>query len=475
MNNDEQKFIGRERELEALHELLTLRIANLVVIKGRRRIGKSRLIEEFCKPLRTVSFLGLAPEEGTSAQHQRDHFAAQLADQFGETGIRKDNWDYLLLQLAALTSTGRVVIVLDEINWMGSKDPTFLPKLKTAWDAKLSKNPKLILILSGSMSGWIEKNILGSTGFFGRVTLDMTLKELPIEQCSYFWNAQAQLVSPYEKFKLLSVTGGVPRYLELIRPEISAEENIQRLCFRPDGILFNEFDRIFSDLFSQRSAKYKQLIEQTVRGSFAKEAILQGMGEQSGGVTSTYLDDLVKTGYLAREYRWEPGTTQRSKLNRYRLCDNYLRFYLRYIEPRRETVLQNGRAEMPQWHSIMGLQFENLVLNNRPKIYEILHIDLADFQFGGPYFQTATLKQKGCQIDLLIQTRFNTLYLCEVKFNKDEVGWSVVDEIKEKIKRLKAPRNYSIRPVLIHVNGVTDEVAESGFFSQVIDFGQLLG
>jgi uncharacterized protein len=467
-------FLGRERQLEMLRDLLDLRIASLVVLKGRRRIGKSRLAEEFGKSLKTLSFLGLAPEEHVTAQTQRKHFVRQLQQQLNIGGLLADDWDDLFYHLAHRVSSGRIVIIFDEINWMGSKDPTFLPKLKTAWDMHFSKNPELILILSGSMSGWIERNILSSTGFFGRINLDMTLKELPLHQCAQFWGEQGKHLSTYEKFKVLSVIGGVPRYLELIKSEQSAEQNIDRLCFKEEGMLFNEYDRIFSDLFSRKSTRYKRMVEQLVQGPASKQDILRAIGEKPGGISSAYLDDLVKTGYLARDYRWEPGTTRRTKLSRYRLCDNYLRFYLHYIEPRRETILQTGQVEVPQWHSIMGLQFENLVLNNRPAIYKMLGIKLADFQFGGPYFQTTTEKRRGCQVDLLIQTRSNTLYVCEIKFKKGEVGSSVIGEIEEKIKRLQLPRGYSIRPVLIHVNGVTHEVAESGFFSHIIDFGQLL-
>ena len=78
------------------------------------------------------------------------------------------------------------LIVLDEITWMGSKDPTFMPKLKTAWDWHFKKNNKLIMIITGSNSTWIQKNILSSTGFYGRVSLRILLKELPIEDCNVF-------------------------------------------------------------------------------------------------------------------------------------------------------------------------------------------------------------------------------------------------------------------------------------------------
>lgn len=470
----ERIFIGRERELSILNEFLSARTASFLVIKGRRRIGKSRLIEEFSTQLHTLYFFGLAPEDKITAEDQRRHFTNQLEKQIGLAGLQADDWDHLLGHLAKHTDSGQVLIVLDEINWMGSKDPTFLPKLKTAWDAAFSKNPQLIMILSGSMAGWIEENILSSTGFFGRVTLDMTLEELPLKKCALFWGQYEKHVSAYEKFKVLSVTGGVPLYLELIRPELSAEENIGRLAFRKEGLLFNEFDRIFSDLFSKRKVIYRSIVEQVSTGAASEAMIFKGLGHSPSGTFSDYLDDLVNTGYLARDYTWDLKTKKQSRISQYRLRDNYLRFYLRYIEPKREVIRKSGSITVPQWHTIMGLQFENLVLNNRPAIYDLLDIDPNEIEYDNPFLQTKTKAREGCQIDLLIQTRFNTLYLCEIKFSKHAIGPAVIQEVKEKIKRMVLPRGFSVRPVLIHVNGVSEAVEDDGFFSHIIDFGQLI-
>lgn len=114
---------------------------------------------------------------------------------------------------------------------MDGKDQTFLGKLKTAWDMHFSKNPHLVMALCGSISSWIEENILSSTGFVGRITMDLVLEELPLHACNAFWHPKEKRIAAFEKFKLLSITGGVPRYLEEISPEFPAEKNIQNLCF----------------------------------------------------------------------------------------------------------------------------------------------------------------------------------------------------------------------------------------------------
>jgi AAA+ ATPase superfamily predicted ATPase len=473
-------FYGRERELEILKELLDTKVARLVVLRGRRRIGKSRLAEKFGELFeRHFTFVGLPPEEGVTDEVQRRHFANQLEQQTGQFALRFDDWDFLFASLAKVTQTsvtqkGKILIVFDEINWMGSLDSSFLGKLKTAWDLYFKKNPQLILLLSGSMSAWIEKHILRSTGFFGRIALDIVLQELPLYQCAHFWHRYEKNIAASEKFKILSVTGGIPLYLESINPKISAEENIRRLCFRKEGLLFLEFDRIFSDVFGTRAPVYKKIVSHLASTTLDQASILRALGVEKGGLYSEYLDELVKTGYVARDYTWNVKSGKFSKLSCYRLSDNYLRFYLRYIEPNQPSILQDRNILPKGWAAIMGLQFENLVLNNRLAIQNILSIPQADIKVDNPYFQRGTKDHAGVQIDYMIQTRFNTLYVCEIKFCKEQIGMEIIKEMSQKLKALYLPRGYSVRPVLIHVNGVKAEVEEQEFFSHIIDFSQLL-
>ena len=261
------KFIGRQKQLDGLKQLMLKKVASLAVIRGRRRIGKSRLAEEFGKSFdNKYFFTGLAPEPGINAEDQRTEFKRQLYEQripFAPS----DDWADLFTALAKHCQQQQVLIVLDEITWMGELDKTFLAKLKIIWDSHFKKNNQLILILSGSDSAWIEKNILSSTGFFGRLSYRIHLDELSLNQCNEFWGIQKDNISSYEKFKILSITGGVPRYLEEIYPELSAEENIKTLCYTEEGLLFNEFDAIFHDLFESKQDKYKQIIHSIANGN----------------------------------------------------------------------------------------------------------------------------------------------------------------------------------------------------------------
>jgi uncharacterized protein len=468
-------FVGRNLELAKLKELARLNVPSLVVIKGRRRIGKSRLATEFAARLsgyRSILITGMAPDRKVTAADEREDFASQLSRALSIPSPRADDWNTLLWALADRTATGKWVVILDEINWLGAKDATFLGKLKSAWDVHFSKNKKLILILSGSLSSWIERNILHSTGFVGRVHLDLTLDELPLRDCLPFLETGHQFLSSYEKFKIVAVTGGIPSYLERIDPASSADANIHRLCLRREGFLFREFDLLFNDLF-QKKQFYRRLIAAVAEKPLDLEDIYRKLNVEKAGYISECIQDLIEAGFLARHYTWSVKTGGPAKRSLIRVIDNYTRFYFRCIKPNKAAV-ERGAVRLPAGsEGILGLQFENVILKNRPSVWKKLGISADDIVFDNPYWQTATHKTRGCQIDYMIQCRNNTVYACEIKFSKSPLQRAVISEVDRKIRSIAKPRNYTFRPVLIHVNGVDDSALEERYFDTVIDFGEL--
>lgn len=470
-----ERFIGRKQELAGLKGLLKKKSSSLVVIRGRRRIGKSRLAEEFALSFTHSYFLtGLPPEKGITASAQRTEVARQMR-RLKIPVEDSDDWGDILTDLALHCGKGRVLVVLDEITWMGDLDDTFLPKLKTIWDLHFKKNPELILIITGSNSSWIETNLLTSTGFVGRVSYQLHLKELPLPRCNEFWHDPQGYIQPYEKFKILAITGGVPRYLEEIRSDLSAEQNLLSLCYQSTGILFHEFDQIFSDLFAEKNRIYKEIMEQVASGAFTIDEIASRMGRIKGGEFSKKLNDLVEADFLSRDGRWNIAKEREERIGHYRICDNYVRFYLKFIEPYKGRILTKSINTLPRgWKSILGLQFENLVCNNRTALFRALSLVSDEVIWSGPYWQKAGARREGCQIDFLIQTKYRVLYLCEVKFSEREIPYAVIKEVEEKAKRLEIPKGFSCRCVLIHVNGVAERIMHEEFFSNIIDFSTFL-
>jgi predicted AAA+ superfamily ATPase len=476
----ESVFVGRKQELELLTDLRKKNSASLVVIYGRRRIGKSRLAEEFGRHSKFYSFEGLYPEQGTTDRDQLNAFYERFLSYFSSKQAPFTDWLQAFNQLAKKNKKGKVVILLDEISWMGAHDANFLGKLKTAWDLEFKKNSNLVLILCGSVSSWIEKRLLAHKGFYGRISIKLRLQEQPLSDCNKYWLAHGATISSYEKFKILSVTGGIPKYLEEINPSQSAEENIRKLCFTPTGILFNDYSYIFSSTLERDSDLYQKIVQTLCRHNLLRNEVLASINKQSGGLLTSYIDDLEVAGFIDRDFTWNLKTGDLSKISQYRLSDNYIRFYMKYIMPVAPKV-KSGRfsfsslGSLPGWSSIMGLQIENLILNNRSAVLDLMGIYQDEVICDGPFFQRKTAKIQGCQIDYLVQTKLGVLYLCEVKFTRTRIHTKIINEMQEKIKRLSVPKRLSIVPVLLYMGDIQDEVIDSQFFGRVINIEQLLG
>ena len=471
-------FIGRKIQLERLGALYKKKTPSLVVVKGRRRIGKSRLILEFAKTATNQtfwSFAGLAPEDGISGQEQRDNFARGLALMLKIPPMTFQDWSDAFEHLSLHIKPGDIIL-LDEISWMGSKDPSFIPKLKAWWDKQTAH---MLLVFCGSVSTWIEENILKSTAFFGRVNLIISLEPLSIPESAKFLLALGMQISPYDMYKLLSVVGGVPWYLEQFNPMLTADDNIKQLAFEKNGLLVSEFDRIFHDLFNGKGATYKKILYSLKDGARTLSEIRQSIEFAHSGTLSKMMDHLIVAGFVLKQSLWSFKTAKPLKQSLYRISDPYMRFYLKIIEPNVSVIAEGGfdqvpLSTMPGFETHIGLQFEALLLQNRHLLLQKLGISPVDIVRSGPYRQTKTTTQQGCQIDYLIQTKTNSLFICEFKFKRREIGSDIIAEMQEKISRLKMPRGFASIPVLFHLSGVADSVATSSYFYRIVDIVDFL-
>lgn len=207
--------------------------------------------------------------------------------------------------------------------------------------------------------------------------------------------------------------------------------------------------------------------------------IRKAIGYSESGSLSKHLTALEVSGFVSKHYSWSLKSAKVGKKSLYRLADNYVRFYLKYIEPSLSKIEKNSFSDipisrLPGWEAMMGYQLENLLLKNRPLLLKFLGIHPQDVVADNPYIQRATARNKGCQVDYLIQSHSNTLFLCEIKMRKRELGLEVIDSIKEKSRRLVIPRGFGLCPVLLHLGPVSDALLDSRYFYRILNVAELL-
>jgi AAA+ ATPase superfamily predicted ATPase len=477
-----QKFIGRKKELQKLSDLSHLKRPRLVVVKGRRRVGKSRLIQEFAKTKRFFSFAGIAPStpiKHTIAQDQRNDFTFRLSAEVKSPIEYSGDWSQAFSNLTKHLTQEETVILLDEISWMSDGDPTFISKLKNWWDLELLHFPNLTLVFCGSVSTWIEENIINSTAFFGRITLTIELEALSISESTELIRSIGFKGSSYEIIKILSITGGIPWYLEQISPVYMADQNIKKLCFEKGGMLTNEFDAIFHDLFQHRGKVYKAILEALKDGMKNLAEIRTIINYHESGTLSANMNHLITAGFVTKHAQRSINTGKVKKQSLYRLSDTYLRFYLKYISPIKDKIEQNffDNIELNQiigFDSIMGFQVESLLLQNRPMLLEAIGVNTTDCVFDNPYYQKSNSKQEGLQIDYLVQTRSKNIFICEFKFNRGRISNEVIDEAVSKMSKLKIPRGYALAPILFHFGEISEAIFTRNFYYRIVDISKFL-
>lgn len=473
-------FVGRDYQLELLSSVWAKETPSLVVVSGRRRIGKSTLVERFAEMSRCrfVEIEGLPPDGTMTNERQLANFCERLGRASGVDIPVAKNWAQAFDSLEeVIAGKGKIVVFLDEISWMGGYDEGFAGFLKNAWDLQFSKRKRLVLVLAGSVSAWIQKNILNSKGFVGRVSVDLTLTELSLAACRDFWGKRAAQVSMREMADVLSITGGIPKYLQEMNPSLSADENIRRMCFLPEGYLFKDFDSIFSDVFGGGIAAKRRILDVLAEGPASVSELAAAMSIEPNGHITDDLNDLIAAGFVAAGAGLNPNTGTKVREVRYRLSDNYTRFYLKFILPRREAIRQGlyrfaDLESLPGWSGMLGLQFENMVINNLAALCREIGLGRKLVVSAAPYSRRKSASCPGLQIDLLIQTP-KSVYVVEVK-RCNRIDASVEKEIAEKVARLGVGPDKSVRTVLVYEGKLSPEVEEDGFIDFIVPFERMV-
>ena len=376
-----------------------------------------------------------------------------------------------------LVDGGRTVVLLDEISWMGGYDPDFAGYFKEAWDGYLHKHRDLIVVLCGSVSAWIAENILNATGFVGRDSFDIELGELSLADSVKLFGPNHERLSTTEKLDILSLTGGVPKYLEEVRAELSVDENYRRLCFLPRSLLFREFNETFSEVFGSRVATRARILRLLLGGALSTSELAAREEKTPNGSYAEALRDLQLAGFVAEDTGLSPLTGKPIKQPRFRIKDNYARFYLKNIEPRSAAIKAglfdfSSLEQLNGWDSILGLQFQNMILNHVTDLFPRLGLERSLVLSAAPYIQNETKRNRGCQIDLLIRTE-RMLMVVEIKRQK-QIGHGIIAEVEEKVKRLRFDKRLSIRTALVYDGKLAASVPADRYFDFIVPVDELL-
>lgn len=469
-------FVGRDHERRLLEEAIASRRAELVILYGRRRVGKSTLLHQLVS--RRRGDLYFEALRGVPQKQQIDHFLRQLSEQTGTPLAVARDWREAFGVLTFHLARKKRLVVFDEFPWMASGRTRLVSLLKYFWDNRWKDNPGLTLVACGSVASFMLEHLVHSEALHNRRTLEIRLPPLPAVEAKQFFGG---LRSNHEVARLLMVFGGIPKYLEQIDPSRSFHDNLDRLCFQRHGFFLHEFDAIFKEQFKV-TRSYGTLVRTLAVGSGSKEDLARRAGIASGGGLTGYLETLEQADFV-KTFSPSPLFGKGRKTRKVVLWDEWLRFYLTWVEPHLQVIEMNTRPGLldrlagSALDAYFGLAFERLCMKNLPHLFEHLGIDFHQVVGFGPFFRQparGAREAKGLQIDILIRRKGDVLTLVECKFSSRPVGVSVIDEVGRKIALLEAPSRYTVERVLLCAGEVTSGLQNAGFFHRVVGLEGIL-
>jgi len=445
----------------------------MIVLYGRRRIGKSTLIRESVKDeLRVLYFEGI---EGENTQAQIRQFLSDLAHQTGRVRLGAKTWGEVFQGLGEIIEEGRWVLVFDELPWLGAGRTAIVSQLKLYWE-RWSRNPRVALFLCGSVASFMVRHVVHSKALHNRKTLEMCLSPLSPREAGCFIRHR----SNREKALLYMTLGGVPKYLEQIDGRLSVRKNLNQLCFSADGFFVTEYETLFKEQF--RSLKiYQSIVASLAEAPASLSALGRRIGVARGGGFGDQLQNLVRAQFV-REYRpVRIGSVAGTRTRLYKLIDPFLLFYFRYIHDNRELIGHNRHGEDlfssivgPSIHPYCGLAFERLGEASIDRILRALDLQLVDIRQMGPFFRQTRTAGSGLQIDWLIVRHDGVWNLLEFKYTSKPSGLDVMHQVQDKIRRLSPPDDITIEPVLISATGCTKALQTTGFFQRIVTLPELM-
>jgi hypothetical protein len=474
-------FVGRREPLQRLQDIATQGEPAIVIVYGRRRVGKTALIERAYGLRNPLKIEGI---EGRTEVYQIESALAQIAHFSGnrlhsliraESSAGKPSWRNVFELLHSIVKDGIWTLYFEELQWLAAYGDSFAAELKYYWDNFFRNNPKLLVVLCGSSPSFMINHIVKSKALYNRSQHEIPLSEFTFAEATEF----LKIKSPMRAMDAYLAVGGIPEYLRYLRRGSSVYKALCEHSFRPGSFFSREWDKIFVSSFNKNPA-YKQAVEFLGNRKFAtREDILKNVGMSPGGAASELLSDLELCGFIQR---YTPYNTKDSgRLVRYAISDYYLQYYTRFIQPVLSDI-QNGDyernptdglnlTELRRWQ---GYAFERFCRKNHRMIAKALGFSAVKYSHG-PFFNRSTDKSDpGFQIDLAFDRADKTLTLCEIKFGDAPATVAVGREFQKKLQLFDPGRKHRIESALISAAGATKELQDGGYFDRVLRLEDIL-
>lgn len=430
----EKKIIGREREMAELERCMTSDRSEFVIVYGRRRVGKTFLVEQYFDGKYDFSFVG--GHRLTKAKQLRA-FAKSLKKAAGLPSQPQfqdwtDAFDAMEEYLESLPADRKKVVFIDEMPWIDTPQSEFVEALELFWNGWGARRTDIVFIASGSASSWMmDKLVENPGGLHARITNNIYVRPFTLRETRDYLHSRGMMWDDYQVVMLYMALGGIPFYLSLLNADESLVENIDRLFFRRNGELRMEFDELYKAIFN-KADKYLDVVEMlNSRKEGMTFAQIQQTCKLDGSRLNTILRNLERCDFILSYSQFQNKT----KGTLYRLSDFYTLFYYRFVAAN-DSKDEEWWTHNFQSHSVeawQGTSFELVCLLHLQQIKQALGIaGIAANASVWRYVPPRGSDESGAQIDLVIDRADHNINLCEMKFSTCK--YSMTQAYEEKIR-----------------------------------------
>ncbi len=483
----EASIIGREKEKKILHDILASSEPEFIALYGRRRVGKTFLINQFFR--NKGLYFEITGIKEADKQLQLKNFATEFEHCFGKQPQKSkpNNWVdafSILYQEIKKSEEQHIILFFDELPWLASPRSGFLTALDHIWNRYLSRDPRVILIVCGSAASWMIKKIIHNrTGLYGRLTRQIRLLPYSLAETEKYLKSRHIYLDRKQITELYMAMGGVPKHLSQIPRGKSSAEIIQQLFFNPHSYLSGEFRHLYESLFdgAKKHVTLVQLLAQH-RSGLTKNEILNYLPElHSGGGFTDLLTELEEAGFIAMI----PQFGKKKKEGRYLLIDEYSLFFLTWVEPIIGPGLRTISPEYwlrqhqsPSYRSWAGYSFESLCLKHIDKIIRSLQLGVVITAYSSwRFIPKPGEPEQGAQIDLILERADRSINLCEIKFSDNAYTLTKDDaqrwQNKKHLFQQKTKTKKTLFTTLIAANGAERNLHFLAIVDQLVTIDDL--